>query len=115
MHRYIFIAILWPGTFAFSQQLPPCVNQLIDNKAKQNCVNPSRGVTKLLWIEEYSYQGTPLFKFVLESKRPCLNYVNTTVFYDADCQPKIKITDGGIAYRHQVSPSGINEKGNKIC
>ena len=110
MRKYIFIAILWPGAFAFSQQLPPCINQLIEQTAKQNSANPCQGGTKLMSVEEYAYQGTPLFKLVFERRRPCPDYVNTTVFYDANCQPKITIRDGGIAYRHQVSPSGINEK-----
>jgi len=110
LSKCIFIAIFWHGTYAFSQQLPPCINQLIDQTAKQNNVNPCQGGTKLIAVEEYAYQGTPLFKLVFERKRPCPDYVNTTVFYGADCQPKIKISDGGIAYRHQVSPSGINEK-----
>jgi hypothetical protein len=110
MHQYLFIAAFWPGAVAFSQQLPPCINQLIDKTARENSVNPCQGGAKLLGIEEYAYQGTALFKLVFERKTPCPDYVNTTVFYDAGCQLKIKISDGGIAYRHQVSPSGINEK-----
>src|SRR6266849_6063515 len=96
IRKYILIVACWPGAIAFSQQLPPCINQLIDKTAKQNSLNPCQGGTKLLGIEEYSYQGTSLFKLVFERKTPCPDYVNTAIFYDSNCQPKIKISDGGI-------------------
>ena len=106
----IFLAIVFQYGSAYCQELPTCVNSLVSKIARQQKKNSCGGSDKLLRIEEYSYNGTLLYKLVFEKKNICPDYVSNTIFYGSDCQAKIQLLDGGLKYRHQVLPATVNEK-----
>ena len=49
-----------------------------------------------------------LYELVFEKTRPCPDFISRTVFYDSVCTERISITDGGLKYRHTVSPAGTD-------
>ena len=111
----IFIFIFFPGIGLFPQsKFSPCLNELIIKTAEQHKRNSCEGSDKFLRIEQYSYKDTLLYKLVFEKKAFCPDYVNSTSFYDVNCQIKIQIRDGGLSYRHQVIPSYVNAKDIKF-
>ena len=92
------------------QPYPECLNDMAKNIAGQHKKNPCEGSDTLLRIEQYSYKDTLLYKLVFKKKNFCPDYISATVYYDDNCQIKIQISDGGLKYRHQVSPSWVDEK-----
>ena len=108
---FIFVFTFFSDIGLFSQsKFPPCLNELIIKTAEQHKRNSCEGSDKFLRIEQYSYKDTLLYKLVFEKKTFCPDYINSTFFYDANCQIKIQIRDGGLAYRRQVIPSYVNAK-----
>ncbi len=107
---FLLILIFSRGIVVNCQQYPLCLEKLIIKTAEQHKKNSCDGSDKLIRIEQYSYKDTLLYKLVFEIKTYCPDYINNTVFYDANCQLKIQIRDGGLKYRHQVIPSYVNEK-----
>lgn len=108
---FIFVFIFFSVISLFSQsKFPPCLNELIIKTAAQHKRNSCEGSDKFVRIEQYSYKDTLLYKLVFEKNAFCPDYINSTFFYDVNCQIKIQIRDGGLAYRHQVIPSYINAK-----
>jgi hypothetical protein len=112
MKRFLFSIILFFPCIAMycQQDYPPCLNELITKTAALHKINSCEGGDKLLRVEQYSYKDTLLYKLVFEKKNVCPDYINTTVFFDANCQVKIQIHDGGKKYHHEVLPFWVNNK-----
>ncbi len=111
---FIFIFTVFRAAVANCQQYPACLNELISKTADLHKKNPCDGSNKLLRIEQYSYKDTLLYKLVFERKTYCPDYISSSIFYDSSCSVKIQIRDGGLKYRHEVLPPGVDEKDIKF-
>ncbi|MBS1512602.1 MAG: hypothetical protein JST86_17280 [Bacteroidetes bacterium] len=104
------VVVLCFSLHAKAQDYPSCLDTEAKKVAAMHQQNSCEGSDKLLRIDQYRYHDTLLYQLVFERSRPCPDYVSSTVYYDAGCAVKIRITDGGIKYRRQVVPMYVDTR-----
>jgi hypothetical protein len=89
---------------------PFCFNDLVNKTAEIHKKNSCLGSDQLLHIDAFSYRDTVLYQLVFHPSAPCPDFIRNTIYYDDHCKIKVEIKDGGLKYRHQVTPSYIDTK-----
>lgn len=107
---FIGCFMLFATKAAAQKRYSTCQIELIKNLKEQRKKNPCLGGNKFIRLDVFSYNDTLLYRPVFDIGKPCPDYVNSTIYYDEECAVKIRISDGGLVYRHKVSPEWIDEK-----